>query len=173
LRWRRLPGMPVLALDSGAVIGKVRQAVIDPEERKVAALLVQPARSWVRQFLPMEAVRALGGHAVTVESREALIPVRQDERLWTLLVKKRIALAGSPVITAGGDLVGGVRDYEIGQGGAITRLYVGEGGWRFLTGSEREIPAASLLALGRDAVIVTEEALDAPRQERSPGDGGD
>jgi len=165
--------MPVLALDSGAVIGKVRQAVIDPEERKVAALLVQPARSWVRQFLPMEAVRALGGHAVTVESREALIPVRQDERLWTLRVKKRIALAGSPVITAGGDLVGGVRDYEIGQGGAITHLYVGEGGWRFLTGSEREIPAASLLALGRDAVIVTEEALDAPRQERSPGDGGD
>src|SRR5690606_11515771 len=60
-----------------------------------------------------------------------------------------------------------VQDYEIGGAGAIEALYVTRGLWRALSGGERSLPGAMLVALGPDAAIVADEALSllAPREE--------
>lgn len=166
MRSRHLPGLPVLTLDSGTTIGRINRSVVDPEKKRVAALLVAPPRLWGKRLLPIESVHAFGGHAVTVGSAEALIPVDQDERLTVLLRERRIPLLGSPVVTAGGELVGTVRDYEIDPTGAISYLYVTDGVWRALSGREHKVPGSALLALGRDAVIVTEETLMRVVKER-------
>lgn len=157
MRSRRLPGMPVLTLDTGVTIGRIARNVVDPDQKRVAALLVSLPRWWTKRFLPIESVHAFGGHAVTVGSAEALIPLKQDDSLAVLLYEKRIPLLGSPVVTAGGELIGTVRDYEIERTGNISSLYVTEGMWRSLTAREHSVPGSALLALGKDAVIVTEE----------------
>lgn len=159
MRSRRLPGLPVLTLDSGVTIGRIARSVVDPTNKRVAALLVSLSRWWGKRLLPIESVHAFGGHAVTVGSAEALIPIKENEDFAALLYEKRIPLLGSPVVTAGGELVGTVRDYEIDSSGAISTLYVTEGVWRALSGQEHEVPGNALMALGKDAVIVTEETL--------------
>lgn len=160
MRSRHLPGLPVLAIQSGTAVGRVREPVIDPEKKQVAALLISKPRTWSKWFLPVEAVRAIGRHAVTVGSEEALIPLKQDQGLYALLTSKKVPVVGTAVVTAGGELVGVARDFEIDQGGAISRLYVSEGAWRSLAGRERPIARSELVALGKDAVIVTEETLE-------------
>lgn len=175
MRSRRLPGMPVLSLDAGVAVGRIVRGVVDPDRRRVAALLVALPRWWGRRLLPIEAVHAFGGHAVTVGSADALVPLRHDEALARLLYENRIPLIGSPVVTAGGELVGTVRDYEIDRTGAITTLYVAEGMWRALSGREHAVPGSSLLALGKDAVIVTQETWEQLAQadrEKSSGEKG-
>lgn len=166
MRSKHLPGLPVLTLDRGATIGHVRQCVIDPEGKRVAALLVALPRLWSRRLLPMESVHALGSHAVTVSSADVLIPFKEDQNLAILLYEKRIPLLGSPVVTAAGELVGTVRDYEIDGTGAISCLYVMDGVWKALSGKEARVPQSALIALGKDAVIVTEETLVRVVKER-------
>ena len=166
MRSQHLPGLPVLTLDQGATIGHVKRCIVDPERKRVAALLIALPRWWGRRLLPMESVHALGSHAVTVPSADALLPLRHDEKLAALLYEKRIPLIGSPVVTASGELVGTVRDFQLDQNGVISFLYVTGGLWRALSGKEARVPAGDLLALGKDAVIVTEETLDRLARQR-------
>lgn len=170
MRAKRLPGLAVLAVNSGTAVGTVRRTVIDPQRRQVAALLVAQPRSLAKKFLPIEAVRSIGSHAVTVNSEEALVPPREDSYLSSLLTQARISLFGTPVVTAGGHLVGVVSDFEIGEGGAISRLFIREGLWSSLAGKEREIQGDQLLALGKDAAIVTDASFERPKDElKAPG----
>jgi len=171
MRSRHLPGLPVLALESGTAIGRVRRPIVDPGEKCVAALLVSEPRSVRKRLLPVDAVRAFGRHAVTVESERALILPRDDSRLFTLLVKKRISLLGTAVVTAGGELVGTVRDFEIGERGKISCLYINGGMWRSLAGREQEIPGSAIIAIGKDAAIVTDETLEVLSQEKGGSTG--
>jgi len=166
VRSQHLPGLPVLTLDQGATIGHVRRCIVDPERKRVAALLIALPRFWGRRLLPMQSVHAMGSHAVTVPSADVLLPLRHDEKLAALLYEKRIPLIGSPVVTASGELVGTVRDFQLDQTGVISFLYVTGGLWRALSGREARVPASELMALGKDAVIATEEALDRLARER-------
>src|SRR5690606_25997469 len=105
-------------------------------------------------------------HAVTVGSAGVLLPLKGDEKLAALLHEKRIPLLGSPVVTATGEMVGTVRDFEIDQTGSIMGLYVTGRVWKALSGKESRVPESALMALGRDAVIVTEETLERVAQDR-------
>ena len=151
MRSQHLPGLPVLTLDQGATIGHVRRCIVDPERKRVAALLIALPRFWGRRLLPMQSVHAMGSHAVTVPSADVLLPLRHDEKLAALLYEKRIPLIGSPVVTASGELVGTVRDFQLDQTGVISFLYVTGGLWRALSGREARVPASELMALGKDA----------------------
>jgi len=169
MRSRRLPGLAVVTLDGGEQVGRVHRLVIDPKKKRVAALLVSSRGSLRKQLLPIDAVFALGSHAVTVQSREALGPLAGDERA-ALALKERIDLVGAPVITTRGELLGAVRDFEVTDRGEITALYVSGGLLRSLAGREIAVPGELLVALGRDAAVVDERAalLGEAEPERRP-----
>lgn len=158
MRSKRLPGLAVVTIDSGEQIGRVQRLVIDPQRKSVAALLVSARGSFRKQLLPIEAVFAMGTHAVTVRNKEALGPLKGEGSASALARGERIDLLGSPVITARGELLGTVRDFEVTDRGEITALYVSGGLVRSLAGREASIPGELLLALGKDAAVVDERA---------------
>ena len=157
MRSKRLPGLAVVTLDGGEQVGRVHRLVIDSKKKRVAALLVSSRVSLRKQILPIEAVFALGSHAVTVQSKEALGPLAGGERA-AFAAKERIDLVGAPVITTRGELLGAVRDFEVTDRGEITALYVSGGLLRSLAGREIAVPGELLVALGRDAAVVDERA---------------
>lgn len=159
VRSRNLPGLPVLTLSDGNQVGRVQKPVIDPKEKRVAALLLAGPGIKGKRFLPIESVHALGSHAVTIGTVDSLKPLKEDEKLLALLKTERVKVLGSPVVTAGGDLVGSVRDFEIGASGTVKSLYVSQGVWNAVTGHEVAIVGELLIALGRDAVVVADEAF--------------
>lgn len=171
MRSRRLPGLAVVTLDGGEQVGRVHRLVIDPKKKRVAALLVSSRGSLRKQLLPIDAVFALGSHAVTVQSKEAIGPMSGDE-LAALAGKERVDLVGAPVITTRGELLGAVRDFDVTDRGEITALYVSSGLIRSLARREIAVPGELLVALGKDAAVVDERAAllgeAQPTERRSP-----
>ena len=159
MRSRRLPGLPVLSITEGNQLGRVRRPVVDPKNRSVVAFVVATAALGGRRLLPISAVHALGSHAVTVHRTDALQPVSGDEALERLVREGQARVIGTPVVTKSGTLVGTVQDYEIGRQGEIEALYLSQSVWRTLAGGEVCIPGQMVIALGRDAAIVADEAL--------------
>ena len=175
MRSKRLPGLPVLALDDGARLGRTRRALVDPRRRRVAALVVAQKGWNQHKLLPMERVHALGSHAVTVERADALIPIKEAAEYEHLLKEDRWRVPGAPVITAGGELVGTVRDFEIAGNGAVEALYVARHGMPSLFGKTPAIPGEFIIALGKDAVLVANEAMSLvspPEKPVAPSAGG-
>jgi len=166
MRARRLPGLPVLALNDGGRLGKVKSVVVDPSARRVAALIVAPPGLSRAKILPTAGVHALGADAVTVDRSDLLLPFREAVDFHQFLGKEQVRIIGSPVFTAGGELVGGARDFEISGTGEIEGILVSRGLFPAPPGREAHIPRECIVALGIDAVIVTDEAAVLLRREQ-------
>ena len=61
MRSRHLPGLPVLTLDSGTTIGRINRSVVDPEKKRVAALLVAPLACGASDSCPSSQFTPLAG----------------------------------------------------------------------------------------------------------------
>jgi uncharacterized protein YrrD len=111
-------GMPVVALDTGRILGEVRDVVFDPQRSFVGftlrgrGLLSSPLIG----FLPDTGIGAAGPDAVMVESEGALI--RDRGEINRLIADHREA-PGSDVVTRSGTPLGKVNDVvlEIGSAG--------------------------------------------------------
>lgn len=159
MRCKRLPGLPVLAIETGEQLGRIRRVIFEPAGKRVFAFLVR-ARSRPRKMvLPMEKVHALGGHAVTVRSASALEQLKDSTEAAALLRDGRAELPGLPAVTESGEFLGAVRDVEVAQDGAISSVYIVRGFWQSLAGGELALPGESLVALGKDALVVGDMAL--------------
>lgn len=167
MRSKRLPGLPILCITTGNQLGRVRRPIVDPQSKKVVGLSVASSAFGGRKILPIDAVHALGSHAVTVGRTEDLLGPK-EERVASLLAQDRIKVVGTPVITARGVLVGTVQDYEIGEGGRIEQLYVSQNIWKALSGGELKVPGEMLIALGKDAAIVADDLLEHAKPAREP-----
>ncbi len=169
MRSKRLPGLPVICITTGDQLGRVKRAIIDPQAKRVAGLAVAGSTFGGRRVLPINAVHALGSHAVTVAQAEDLRHPK-DEGAAELVARDRVKVVGAPVITARGVLVGTVVDYEIGERGSIDQLYVSQNLWKAIAGGDLSVPGEMLIALGRDAAIVADELLEhvKPARESKP-----
>lgn len=166
MRSRKLPGLPVLTIDRGVEVGRIQRPLIDAEKRQVFALIVSKKRSFSKHILPVSSVHAFGNHAVTVQSEEALRPLRTPGDLAPLMKPKQVTLLGAAVITIKGDWVGTARDFNMDGDGKIITVYVTDGLWKSLSGQEATIAGDMIVALGYDALIVSEQALQIAEKER-------
>jgi len=160
MRSKRLPGLPVLTLDEGVQLGRVRSVVVDARAKRVAALVVSQRGLGQKMLLPMEGVRALGSDAVTVDRGDVLIPLREAQSYEGLLKSERVRVVGTPVVTVGGELAGVVRDFEISGQGAVEAIYVSKGIFPSMLRRHPSVPGALIVALGKDAVVVAEKAVE-------------
>ena len=180
MRSKQLPGLPVLTLDDGVQLGKVKKVLVDPREKRVAALIVGQ-RGWNQQkVLPMSGVYALGSHAVTIERGDVLVAVRDAHEYEALIKEDRTRVVGSPVVTTSGELVGTVRDFEVTGTGSVEALYIGKGSFPSFFRRAPAIPGELVVALGKDAVLVADKVIamvegdepktldERPRPDRKP-----
>lgn len=172
VRSKRLPGLPILTLTTGKKIGRIQRPLIDPENKKIAGFLVSGRRLEKNRFLPMQAVHALGSHAVTIDSDEVVIDLEDGNELDAFVKERQISLVGSPVVTAGGELLGRVHDYEIGPGGDITGLLVHGGFWP-MSRRGTLVPGRLLLAVGPDAAVVAEDAQRLVKSDAVPAEAAE
>lgn len=154
----RILGLPVLDIDRGKRLGTVRSIVLDPAERRVAALGLQLAEGWrKRGLIAVEDIYAIGEQAVTLEDSERVADPDPKSHLGAL-ARSRVDLRGTPLVTERGHGLGVVAEFEFDLSGALTALHIQQGALRRLTRSIEPIPGAWVRAFGADAVIVSAEA---------------
>lgn len=116
--------MPVGALDEGALIGSVRQVLVDPDQGKIAGFLVKEkgfsGRPKVVSTLDVIDVER---SAMVINSRDSLVGRAEIVRIAKILEYK-FNLIGLPARTKEGQMLGKVTDVVVDSiTGEILRLY--------------------------------------------------
>ncbi len=154
--------LPVVSLDEGKEIGRVRSLVINPNTGEVAALMVQSGGFFGEQkVIPYPRVVSAGNNALTVQKTSSA------EKLTSLpqiinLVKENVQLKGSRVITEGGTALGVVMEFFVDPAtGKITAFEIGGKFNDKLLKGRAVLPAGEVRTIGKDVLVVHNGAGEA------------
>ncbi|MDP2872157.1 MAG: PRC-barrel domain-containing protein [Bacillota bacterium] len=172
--YRRLIGLPVIALADGTRLGTVRHLIIDSGKAQIVGLALEDGRWWrPSPVLLLRDAVGLGDEVVTVRDRAALVEAPGQPELEPLLLGER-PLVGQRVLRVDGSLLGWVTDYAFDpRSGRILSLEVSPDGAGGADDSDGAV-APQLVAyqqvqvLGPDAVVVAQAVRQEPRHAPLP-----
>lgn len=156
---RQLLGLPVIAVDSGEVLGQVEELLLDAEHRKLAALVVREG-SWLKspQIIRWPDVLSVGRDAVTVADQSVLEAGSREKAAGEFLEHSVQKYTGLRVVTADGNDVGTLED-------VVVELPSGQvSGWELSDGLIQDLLSGrvcllpqDILSFGKNAVVVSEQ----------------
>ena len=150
LLYSQIIGKPIGALAEKAKVGTVKDIVVNPEDSRVLAALVQSGfLGWRRGVVDWRDMRAFDDHGVVVSGAQNVLALEEIVRVRDL-IKRGFSLLGLRVITTTGVRLGLVRDFEINwEMGALVKIYV-RGFW----GPKRIIGRSAIVRIELDCVVV-------------------
>jgi sporulation protein YlmC with PRC-barrel domain len=155
-----LIGLPLVLLDQGLQIGRLRGVEIDPAAGRIRYLRFDGDHGHRDGIVPWEAIRAIGVDAITVESESRIlndVPPPERPNLTP-------HVGDRPVVTESGSRVGTIHSYQVDEAtGEIVGYCVrtGRGFLSRFTGHDVELPPTAIRTFGRDAIIVDDAVLPA------------
>ncbi|MEW6662680.1 MAG: PRC-barrel domain-containing protein [Bacillota bacterium] len=159
---RKMQSMPVVSLEDGNQVGKVKNLLLDATGKKVAGLVLdQKGLFKDSRVVPFDQIKSIGEHAITVDkSTRAERPANLPH--LAKLMKEQVHLIGTQVITEEGNILGTVEEFFFdGNTGKITLLVLGGG--RLMDNlfkGKAALPASALVTLGKSAIIARRGAED-------------
>ena len=150
----KLLGMPIITLEEGTRLGKLKGVEVDYGTGQLAYLRYDAEGSRADGLIPWEAVRSIGADAITVLSKGAAqesISAADREHL-TPFVGDR------PVVTVSGERLGNINNYDVDElTGRVESYHVAVGGlFGRITGNEIVFPHSAIRTFGKDAIIVSD-----------------
>lgn len=152
-------GLPVITLDRASKVGVVKDLAIDPDRRRITALLLSaPDRRGPARRVPFEAVHRVGPDAVLIEDESSIVASERPERMT--LVEGPAKLSGLQVLTDAGRAAGKVSDVLADErSGMIDQYEISTSRLQDLVSGRRQIPSSAPRAVGTEAMIVPESAV--------------
>jgi len=155
-------GITVIAIDSGAKIGKVEDLIFDFQENRLLGILLEdsePAGSG--RLVPYSKIRGIGPDAVMIEGEDALMGAEEDARIDDVL-SRQIEIRGKEMYTMDGKDLGRVVDIQFDEKtGRIEGYEVSEGIFSDAYSGRSFIPAPETIKIGRDVCLVPPDVADA------------
>ncbi|MGE5576359.1 MAG: PRC-barrel domain-containing protein, partial [Syntrophothermus sp.] len=155
---KELLGLPVLDLQAGRALGKLRGFLIDPVKKAVVAYTVSESR-WARddRVIGIRDVYSVGKDAVTVREARKLVKALQTFE-FRRLAENRVELYNTRVLTESGQYLGAVDEFTFDPAdGRILGYYVTSGRIKDAFRGRPIISANEVLTIGTDAIIVREQ----------------
>jgi len=161
---KKFLSLPIISLKEGQQIGFVRNLVIDPKAKAVAAFIVDPKGFFKEQrIIPFNRVVSIGENAITVSTESQVEKATNLPDILELL-KEKAAIIGIKVMTASGKNLGQIEEFYIDpDDGAITCLDISDGKIEGLFNGKARLQAEDILTIGTDVVVVAkgcEERLE-------------
>jgi uncharacterized protein YrrD len=151
---RQILDLPVLSIEEGKEIGRVKHLVLNPQRGAVDYILVED-QAWYQglKAMPYAAVQGIGAYALTVANRSSLSEVTECTGIIDLL-EKDLRLPGLKVLSTKGCLLGSVSEFYIhDQSGDIA-------GCQLIPENSQKaagiIPGKFILTYGSDYLVVEE-----------------
>jgi uncharacterized protein YrrD len=148
-----LPGLIVLSLKDGEVLGAIRRGIEDPYLGKLLGLAFEDDE-WFEgpKILPFKAVESLGLNAVIVGDQQQIMTLHEAADI-RLILKKKESLIEKHLMTVEGRYIGEIFDYAFKEeSGQIGEYYI----HRLLAGEDKcfRFPAERTERVGHSLVIV-------------------
>jgi len=147
--------MPVVSLNNGQQLGRVKRLLIDQQKMLIAGFTIDRKGLFKEQpVVPYKHVKSVGNHAVTVDQDNAVAKLSSLPEL-EILAKQSLPLLGGKVITEDGTILGTVQDFRFDpRDGKIYALELSKG----LLHSSRLLDINYIITCGRDAIIAKTNA---------------
>lgn len=158
---RHFLSMPIISLTEGQKIGSVRGLVVNPRKMEVSALLVDQKGFFKEQrVIPYTKVNSVGDNAITVDrSNNAEKVVNLPEIVS--LIKDKVSLIGSKVITEKGRVLGVVEEFYVDtETGKVLSLEITGSFLQGLFKGRARLDIDDLVTMGKDVVIASGGAED-------------
>jgi uncharacterized protein YrrD len=159
IKSRELLGKPIVTIQHGKIIGKVRDVLIDPGRYEIAALVL-PGKLLSRKtmVLPRHQVLVFGEDVVLVKSNEAMPRDDTLENVSSLIAVSR-QMRGQEVVTEQGMRIGVVDDVLVNEKGRLVSYALKRVAVEGPVAASRRIPLGYTRTLGPDVIIVDSSAL--------------
>lgn len=153
-----LPGLIVLSLTNGEVLGGIRRGVEDPYLGRVLGIIFED-NEWYDgpKVLPFKAIESFGLNAVIVGDNSQIMNLHEAADV-RLILKQKESLIEKNIMTAEGKYIGEIFDYAFDpNNGKIGEYYI----HRLFVGEEKcyRIPAEKTKRVGRELVIIDESPM--------------
>jgi len=152
---KSLLSMPIISLDEGQQIGRVRGIVVDPSTFTVAAL-VTDKQGWFGDYkvVPFPSIMSIGEHAVTIDKRSSIEKPSNIPEV-SKLIKNKQPLLGGKVFSETGTLLGIVEEFTFNtETGAVETLEISGRFIESLFRGKKSLPVSAVVTIGTDAIIV-------------------
>jgi sporulation protein YlmC with PRC-barrel domain len=151
MKARALTGMPVLSINDGLRLGTVEELLVDPVQRRIAALAIGQAGQ--TRLVPFDQVKSIGEDAVTVENTQVAQEASAQEPLAQLPTLS--SLLKLSVVDVGGTRRGALTELEVDPAdGHVTEAMVHQGGILGVGGSTLTVPVSAIRSLGPQLVMI-------------------
>lgn len=170
-----ITGLQVLALDNAADLGKVLDLVFDHDADECLGLLLRESSMFhAAQFVPWNAIRAIGKDAVMIENHDAIIAPADDARLREVM-ERDTHLSGTRMLTETGDELGTFADVYLDENTGRVIGYESSGGLVSDTMSGKRYIAAQdtdALRVGNDVLLVDPRISEEFERQQTEEPGG-
>ncbi|KNZ68906.1 PRC-barrel domain-containing protein [Thermincola ferriacetica] len=166
---RKIMAMPIISIAEGIQIGTVKSLVVDPEQKEIAALVIDQ-KGWFREqkIIPYSKVSNVGDDAITIDQSSNVEKSTNLPEILKLLREKTDPI-GLKVISETGKVLGHVDEYYIDEkSGQIVSLEISGKLMESLLKGKGLLPASQIITMGADAIVVKANTED----EITKVDGG-
>jgi uncharacterized protein YrrD len=148
-------GLKVISITEGKELGQVKELVINPVNRTVAALVIDDGKWYYgAKVLPYMAILGIGEYAVMIESSERLTSAASSGEIVGLL-NAGVKIIGAKVLAKAGKILGTATEYTIEDNGKIAACEIELANGR----GSAQLANDFILTYGKDVIIVTDQEL--------------
>lgn len=168
MKHSKITKLAVISIGSGENLGEIVDLVIDYDNGKCLALLVQPESILAaKKIVLIDDVGNFGDDAVMVPDEKAVVPLKDNEDI-VRVVGSKVKIIGNEAVTYSGEQLGEVKDYAIdGTSYKLAKLFVSTGLFKDLFRGELAVTANQIISIGKDAIIVKDAVVSAGARSES------
>lgn len=158
---KRFASMPVISLEEGRQIGTVKELVVDPAGKKVAALVIEQ-KGWFKEqrFIPYHKVHSVGTDAITIEKSSGVQKAAGLPEIVKLL-RERVKINGAKIVAENGTVLGYVDEYYVDvESGTIAGLEFSGNFINSVLKGRAFLDIAYIRTIGKEVVVVNNEAVE-------------
>ncbi len=151
MRSAEIKGLAVFSIRDGREIGKVKDLLINPDQKSVDYLIVDvPNWCFGLQVVPHNQAAGIGTDAVMVDNSDKLIELNQEFGGIELL-QSGVRIIGSKALTKKGVIIGTISEYHVNVDTGKIIGYELIDNDNFVKGI---IPGRAMITLGREVLVV-------------------
>jgi uncharacterized protein YrrD len=157
---KKFLSLPIVSLSEGQHIGYVKSLVVDSQTKSLAALIIDPKGFFKDQrIIPYAKVVSVGDDAITIDKGAYVEKSTSLPEILTL-IKEKLSVIGTRVITQNGKTLGVVEEYYINpESGKITQIELSGGKIEGFLNGKALLDASYITTIGQD-VIVAEKGCE-------------
>jgi len=156
---KKFISLPIISLKEGQQIGYVRNLVIDPKTKSIAALIIDPKGFFKDQrIIPFNRVINIGENAITISTESQVEKATNLPDIMNLL-KEKSGLIGIKVINENGKTLGITEEFYIDcSNGNIASLELSGGIFEGFFNGRARLNTDDILTIGPDVIIVYKDS---------------